>query len=87
MRGFNNSKYALQENRPCVPYAVHTISLPVFYSNGVALQTQETAINLNGGGDKCSLAAGIYNESIAKTSPTTYLIKNGILSGSPGAPQ
>lgn len=79
------SKDPLQ--RPCVPYARYTTSLPHFYLKGVDYPTTERSIRVNTGMDKCAVLAGAPNARATLVNTTTYLLENGFLPGSPGAPK
>ncbi|MET3820185.1 hypothetical protein ACVK00_006649 [Burkholderia sp. PvR073] len=73
--------------RPCVPYVRYTTSLPHFYLKGVDYPTTERSIRLNTGKDKCAALTGTPNARATLVNTSTYLIENGFLPGSPGAPK
>ncbi|WP_175693310.1 DUF3472 domain-containing protein [Burkholderia ambifaria] len=73
--------------RPCVPYVRYTTSLPHFYLKDVDYPTTERSIRLNTGKDKCAALAGTPNARATLVNTSTYLIENGLLPGSPGAPK
>ncbi|KVT09772.1 ATP synthase F0F1 [Burkholderia sp. MSMB1078WGS] len=73
--------------RACVPYVRYTTSLPSFYLKGVEYSTTEQSVRLGGGKDKCAVAVGTPNARSTLVNTATYLIENGFLPGSPGAPK
>lgn len=73
--------------RPCVPYARYMTSLPHFYLKDVDYPTTERSIRLNTGKDKCAVLSGTPNARATLVNTTTYLLENGFLPGSPGAPK
>jgi len=72
--------------RPCVPYARYITSLPTFYLNGVDSPTTEQSVRLTAGQDSCAVTAGMPNARSTLINTSTYLLENGFLPGSPGAP-